>query len=45
MAIMLVFGVVGYLMRKYKYEGAPMVLAFVLGPLFENSFRLFDALI
>jgi putative tricarboxylic transport membrane protein len=40
MAIMLVFGVVGYLMRKYKYEGAPMVLAFVLGPLFENSFRL-----
>ncbi len=38
-AVMLVFGVVGYLMRKYKYEGAPMILAFVLGPMFENSLR------
>jgi len=38
-AIMLVFGVLGYLMRKYKYEGAPMVLAFVLGPMLENSLR------
>jgi putative tricarboxylic transport membrane protein len=36
---MLVFGVVGYLMRKYKYEGAPMVLAFVLGPMLEYSLR------
>ena len=39
MIIMLVFGVLGYLMRKYKYEGAPMVLAFVLGPMFEISLR------
>ncbi len=39
MAIMLIFGVLGYLMRKYKYEAAPMVLAFVLGPMFENSLR------
>jgi putative tricarboxylic transport membrane protein len=38
-AIMIVFGVLGYLMRKYKYEGAPMVLAFVLGPILENSLR------
>ncbi len=38
-AIMLVFGVLGYLMRKYNYEGAPMVLAFVLGPMLENSLR------
>ena len=38
-AIMLVFGVLGYLMRKYKFEGAPMVLAFVLGPMFEYSLR------
>lgn len=37
--IMLVFGVLGYLMRKYKYDGAPMVLAFVLGPMFENALR------
>jgi len=37
--VMLLFGVLGYLMRKYKYEAAPMVLAFVLGPLFENALR------
>lgn len=39
-AVMLVFGVLGYLMRKYKFECAPMVLAFVLGPMFEKSLRL-----
>jgi len=38
-AMMLVFGVLGYLMRKFKFEGAPMVLAFVLGPMFEYSLR------
>jgi len=37
--IMLVFGIIGYLMRKTDYEGAPMVLALVLGNLFENSLR------
>lgn len=37
--IMLVFGVLGYLMRKYKYEPAPMILAFVLGPILEKSLR------
>jgi len=29
--IMLVFGIVGYLMKKFHYEGAPLVLALVLG--------------
>jgi putative tricarboxylic transport membrane protein len=38
-AMMLVFGVLGYLMRKYKFEVAPMVLAFVLGPMLEVSLR------
>ncbi len=38
-AIMLLFGGLGYLMRKYGYEAAPMVLAFVLGPMLENSLR------
>jgi putative tricarboxylic transport membrane protein len=38
--IMLIFGVLGYLMRKYNFEGAPMVLAFVLGPMLENALRL-----
>ena len=38
-AIMLLFGGLGYLMRKYKYDAAPMVLAFVLGPMLETSLR------
>jgi putative tricarboxylic transport membrane protein len=38
-AMMLFFGVVGYLMRKFEYEPAPLVLAFVLGPLMETALR------
>ena len=34
-----VFGVVGYVIRKLDYPLAPFVLAIVLGPLAENSFR------
>jgi len=37
--VMVVFGVFGYLMRKYDYEGAPFLLALVLGPMLENAFR------
>jgi putative tricarboxylic transport membrane protein len=37
--IMLVFGVVGYILRKFDYEEAPLVLAFILGPLLEYNFR------
>ena len=37
--VMVVFGVLGYLMRKLGYEAAPLVLAFVLGPLMENNLR------
>ena len=37
--VMVVFGVVGYLMRKFAYEPAPLVLAFVLGPMLENNLR------
>ena len=37
--LMLVFGVVGYLMRKLDYPLAPAVLAIVLGPLAERSLR------
>ena len=33
------FGVVGYIMRKVDYEAAPLVLAFVLGPMFEDSLK------
>jgi putative tricarboxylic transport membrane protein len=37
--VMNVFGIIGYFMKKVKYEGAPFILAFILGPMFENSFR------
>jgi putative tricarboxylic transport membrane protein len=35
--MMLIFGVIGYLLGKFRYEPAPLVLAFILGPLIENS--------
>ncbi len=37
--MMLVFGVIGYLMRKLGFESGPLILAFVLGPIFELSLR------
>jgi putative tricarboxylic transport membrane protein len=37
--IMIFFGVVGYILRKYQYEEAPLVLAFILGPMLETNFR------
>ena len=38
-AIMTLFGVLGYLMNKFGYEPAPLVLAFVLTPLLENALK------
>ncbi len=38
-AIMLIFGIIGYLMKKISLEAAPMVLAFVLGPMMETALR------
>ena len=37
--LMLIFGVVGYMMRKLDYPMAPAVLAIVLGPLAEPALR------
>jgi putative tricarboxylic transport membrane protein len=37
--LMIFFGVVGYLMRKFNYEGTPLVLAFILTPILESNFR------
>ncbi len=39
LGLMLLFGVLGYLMRKFRYEGAPLILAYVLGPLMEQALR------
>jgi putative tricarboxylic transport membrane protein len=37
--IMIVFGVAGYLMRKFEYDPAVLILAMVLGPMMETAFR------
>ena len=37
--LMLGFGVLGYLMRKFDFDTAPLVLAFLLGPMMEVAMR------
>jgi putative tricarboxylic transport membrane protein len=37
--IMIIFGIVGYILKKFDYEAAPLMLAFILGPMLEKSFR------
>ncbi|MBI4633628.1 MAG: tripartite tricarboxylate transporter permease [Deltaproteobacteria bacterium] len=37
--VMVIFGIVGYLFRKTDYEGAPLIMAFVLGPMVEVNLR------
>lgn len=37
--IMCVFGAVGFLMNKFQFEPAPLVLALVLGPMLEDNLR------
>ena len=37
--VMLIFGIIGYLFRKFEFESAPLILTFVLGPIFELNLR------
>jgi putative tricarboxylic transport membrane protein len=37
--VAVIFSLVGLLMKKFEFEGAPLVLAFVLGPLLETALR------
>jgi putative tricarboxylic transport membrane protein len=37
--VMIIFGIVGFLCRQNGYEAAPLILSFVLGPMFEVNFR------
>jgi putative tricarboxylic transport membrane protein len=37
--VMVIFGLFGYLFRKFKFEPAPLILAFVLGPMVEINLR------
>src|ERR671916_427048 len=39
MWVVLVFGVIGWLMKKTGFEPGPLVLAFVLGEIMERAFR------
>ena len=39
MFLVIVFGVLGYLMKKFGFEPGPLALAFVLGSLLETSVR------
>lgn len=37
--VMVIFGVIGYIMKKFKYPLAPMVVGFILAPLLEENIR------
>ena len=37
--IMLIAGVVGYFMQKWEFPPSPIVLALIMGPMAESSFR------
>jgi len=37
--VMILSGVIGYLFRKFEFEPAPLILAFVLGPMLELNLR------
>jgi putative tricarboxylic transport membrane protein len=36
---MLIFGILGFLMKRFRYEGAPLILALVLGQKLETNLR------
>jgi putative tricarboxylic transport membrane protein len=38
-ALAVVFGGIGYLLRKFKFEITPLIMAFVLGPMIDESLR------
>ena len=37
--VMMIFGILGYLMDKFKFPVSPIVLALILGPMVESEFR------
>jgi putative tricarboxylic transport membrane protein len=38
-ALMVGFGILGYILRKFDFEATPLIMAFVLGPILEESLR------
>lgn len=37
--VMIIFGVIGFIMRKHGYPVAPLVLALILGPMVDENLR------
>jgi putative tricarboxylic transport membrane protein len=37
--VMIIAGIVGYFLREFRFELAPFILAYVLGPIMEPAFR------
>ena len=37
--VVAILGIIGYIMRKLDYDPAPLVLAYVVGPIMERSLR------
>jgi putative tricarboxylic transport membrane protein len=37
--VMFFFGTLGWIMKKFSYEPAPLILAYILGPMLENNLR------
>ena len=35
----MLFGILGFLMNKFGYEPAPLIVAFILGPILEEALR------
>lgn len=38
-AVSIAFGGFGYILRKFKFEAAPLIMAFILGPMIDESLR------
>jgi len=39
LAIMLIFGVIGLFLRRFGFDGAPLVMALIIGPMMELYLR------
>lgn len=37
--ILIGFGILGYFIRRLRFDAAPLILALILGPIMENSLR------
>jgi putative tricarboxylic transport membrane protein len=39
LVLMSIFGVLGYFLKKFGYEGTPLIMGFILGPMLESALR------